>query len=156
MQTHLQNIIQSAQLQNVTSFEHCKTLCFDTENCGGFMFKAAAGLHQCKIVNKAGNTLSSTPYTNLKKILLQDDIANDWTSVVLKRPDCEFQILNTRYVDVEVSEDGSRIFDRNSHDDDISGLWGYGETINKGRQWGYHTCRTSITVKKLEKLMLIK
>lgn len=150
--TLLQNIIQSAQLQNVTSFEHCKTLCFDTANCGGFMFKAAAGLHQCKIINKAGQTLSNTPYTNLKKILLQDDIANDWTSVVLKRPDCEFQILNTRYVDVEVSEDGSRIFDRNSHDDDISGLWGYGETINKGRQWGYHTCRTSITVKKLEKI----
>ena len=136
---------------NATSFSFCKMQCYDDVNCGGFSYKAAAGLHTCKLVKAESKTSSNSDYDDLRQTLLQDQAADDWTSVVLQRPDCKYRILNTRYVDVEVKDDGSMI-DRHKHSDDISGMWGYGETIDKGRQWGYQTCRTSITIKKMEKI----
>lgn len=150
-------ISEGSDQDAVTSFAYCKTLCYKDNGkngsklCGGFMYKARNGLHQCHLVKASGNIDSNTVYTDLKKTLLADDAANHWTSTTIKRPDCKYRILNTRYVDIEVEDDGSLV-DRNNHNDGINRIWGYGETINKGRQWGYHTCRTSITVKKLEKI----
>ena len=147
----LEDITESHTKANVTSFEYCKIICQQNELCGGYMFKAAAGLHTCKLVRKAGNTESGTAYSDLSTTLLQDDAAEGFTSVTIKRSTCGFRVLKTRYVDIEVKDDGT-LRDRNPQSDGINGLWGYGETINKGRQWAYHTCRTSITVKKLEKI----
>jgi len=146
----LEEIIESHTKANVTSFEYCKVTCQQDDECGGFMFKAAAGLHTCKLAKKTG-TIGNVPYTDLTTTLLQDDAADGFTSVTINRPTCGYRILKTRYVDIEIQEDGT-LRDRNPHSDGINGLWGYGETIDKGRQWAYHTCRTSITVKKLEKI----
>jgi hypothetical protein len=147
----LEDHVESSSDINATSFAFCKVRCFNNADCGGFMYKATAGLHQCKLLAAVGKTESNNDYDDIRNTLLQDDLADDWTAVALERPDCEYRILNTRYVDIEVKDDGTMV-DRQSHADDISGFWGYGETIDKGRQWGYQTCRTSITVKKLEKI----
>lgn len=146
----IEDIVEGSTV-NATSFAYCKGKCLNNIDCGGFMYKARSGLHQCKIIHKSGETASSGQYTDLQNTLLADDAANHWTAVTLKRPDCTYKILNTRFIDVEVEEDGS-FEDKATHNDGILNMWGMGEDKDKGKNWGYHTCRTSITVKKMEKI----
>jgi len=136
---------------NASSFASCKMACFNDAHCGGFMYKARAGLQECNLVNATGKTFSGADYTSLRTTLLQDNAADDYTAVTLDRPDCLFRLLNTRYVNIETLSNGN-LRDMQPHDDDITGFWGVGETMDKGSQHGFQTCRTSITIKKLGKI----
>lgn len=138
---------------NASSFVACKMACYNHADCGGFMYKANAGLQECNLIAATGNTFSGAAYTALKDTLLQDNEADDYTSVTLDRPNCLFTLLNTRYVNIEESASAPGVFrDVQPHADDIIGFWGVGETVDKGSQHAYQTCRTSITIQKAGKI----
>ena len=87
------------------------------------------------LVKATGTRTSTGTYTDLRMEVKENP---DYTAYYLERPNCEFRILGTRKYD--------------ARGDGVEGLWGVSYDQNGGERWGYQTCRTSITVKKLEKI----
>ena len=118
---------------NFTHVEGCKLACINEAECGGFELDVGV---ECKLVKKVGTRLSDAQaYTDLRMEVKESP---DYTAYFLERPDCQFRILGTRKYDAA--------------GDGVHGLWGVSYDQNGGERWGYQTCRTSITVKKLEKI----
>lgn len=117
---------------NHTHVEGCKLACINDAECGGFEIDIG---QSCKLVKATGTRKSTGSYTDLR---MEVEENTDFTAYFLERPNCEFRILGTRKYDAK--------------NDGVDGLWGVSYDQNGGERWGYQTCRTSITVKKLEKI----
>jgi hypothetical protein len=117
---------------NHTSVEGCKLACIHNTNCGGFEIKVG---EECKLKAATGDRLGGGAYTDLR---MEVQETAGVTAYFLERPNCEFRILGTRSYDAV--------------GDGIDGKWGVSYDQKGGERWGYQTCRTSITVKKLEKI----
>ena len=117
---------------NHTHVEGCKLACINDKDCGGFEIDIGKS---CRLVKATGTRTSTGTYTDLRMEVKENP---DYTAYYLERPNCEFRILGTRKYD--------------ARGDGVEGLWGVSYDQNGGERWGYQTCRTSITVKKLEKI----
>ncbi|MAD23095.1 MAG: hypothetical protein CMO44_02850 [Verrucomicrobiales bacterium] len=117
---------------NHTHVEGCKLACINEAECGGFEIDIGKS---CKLVKASGTRKTTGTYDDLR---MEVEESTDFTAYFLERPNCEFRILGTRKYDAK--------------NDGVDGLWGVSYDQNGGERWGYQTCRTSITVKKLEKI----
>ena len=126
-------LLQTYTDVNHTSVEGCKLACIGDSSCGGFEIIVG---RECKLKAAAGaRSNGGGDYTDLR---MEVQETAGVTAYYLERPNCEFRILGTRAYDAK--------------DDGIDGRWGVSYDQKGGERWGYQTCRTSITVKKLEKI----